>query len=61
VRGLVLDMMVPTLGKKLRFRLGREVGALGEGFRRIADEVGPDQMVGEVLAHREAHKLLYSK
>jgi hypothetical protein len=55
---LVLDWVVPGTGKALRYVLGREVAALGEGFAKIAARVPPDVMCGECLTEGETRILL---
>jgi hypothetical protein len=54
---IVLDMLMPN-GLKLRFCSGAEVAAFGSAFTRIAQMVGADQLVGEVLIESEARALL---
>lgn len=50
---LMLDLMMPN-NKRLRFCTGAEVGAFGSAYAKIAEKVGPDNLVGEVLCEREA-------
>jgi hypothetical protein len=54
---LVLDTLMPN-GERLRFCRGSEVAQWGVGFSRIAEKVGPDCLVGEVLCEREAAELM---
>jgi hypothetical protein len=49
---ILLDWMTP-LGKALRFCTGAEVATLGSGFRKLAEKVPVDTMVGEVLTEAE--------
>jgi hypothetical protein len=58
VKMAVLDMVMPTLDKPLRFCRGAEIAALGAGFQRLAAAVPPDAMIGEVWTDKEAAKLL---
>ncbi len=44
--------------KQLRYCLGREVAAFGDGFARIAEKVPADQIVGCVLVETEVRALL---
>jgi hypothetical protein len=57
----LLDMPVTLLSgeeKPLRYCLGAELGQLGVAFSRIAEKVGPTNMVGECLTEAEAKVLL---
>jgi hypothetical protein len=56
-----LDMTVTLLTgkqKALRFCLGSEVAELGAAYGRIAERVGADCLVGEVLFERDVAELL---
>jgi hypothetical protein len=58
---IVLDTPITLLSgetKQLRFCLGSEIGQLGAAFGRIAERVGPTNMVGECLCEQEARQLL---
>jgi hypothetical protein len=57
VKMLVLDTIMPN-GEKLRFCRGSEVAQWGAGFSLIAERVGPDCLVGEVLCERDVAELL---
>lgn len=54
---VVLDTILPS-GKLLRYATGSEVAALGEAYQRIAERVGPNAMVGELLTEAEAAELM---
>jgi hypothetical protein len=53
----VLDMLMPN-GERLRFCRGSDVARFGVGFAKIAEKVGPDCLVGEVLRENEVQALL---
>jgi hypothetical protein len=57
----ILDMTVTLLSgaqKALRFCLGSEVAELGAAYSRIAERVGADNLVGEILTSGEAAELM---
>lgn len=54
---IVLDMPCPN-GKRLRLCTGAECAAFGRTFGKIAQHVGADELVGEVLIEAEARQLL---
>jgi hypothetical protein len=58
---LLLDTVVTLLSgesKQLRFVTGRELAELGGAYARIAEKVGPECLVGEVICESEAKALL---
>jgi hypothetical protein len=58
---VVLDMTITLINgeqKKLRFTTGSELAKLGSAYSRLAERVGADCLVGEVLTEAEAAALL---
>jgi hypothetical protein len=58
---ILLDMPVRLLSgeaKQLRYVTGRELAELGGVYQAIAEKVGPDNFVGEVLVEAELKALL---
>ena len=58
---VVLDMTITLINgeqKKLRFTTGGELAKLGSAYSRLAERVGADCLVGEVLTEAEAAALL---
>jgi hypothetical protein len=61
VKLAVLDMVITTLDgepKRLRFATGKELAALGSGYQRLAERIGPDEMLGERMTESEVQALL---
>jgi hypothetical protein len=58
---ILLDMPVRLLSgeaKQLRYVTGRELSELGGAYQAIAEKVGPDNFVGEVMVEAEVKALL---
>jgi hypothetical protein len=58
---VALDMMGTLLDgsqKPLRFCTGRELGALGAAYGRIAAQLGADEMVGERFVEKDLRLLI---
>jgi hypothetical protein len=53
IKARILDFVMPN-NKPLRDCTGSEVAGFGRGFIKIAEKVGPDQRVGDVLTDKEA-------
>lgn len=53
---LLLSMVMPN-GKKLRDCSGEECAHFGGWYRRIASEIGPTKLVGEVLSEQQVRAL----
>ena len=46
---LTLDLLMPNM-KRLRYRIEREAAAFGTAYARLAEQVGPNGLVGEVVS-----------
>jgi hypothetical protein len=46
--------------KQLRYVTGRELAELGGAYQAIAEKVGPDNFVGEVMVEAEVKALLHA-
>jgi hypothetical protein len=44
--------------KQLRYVTGRELGELGGIYQAVAEKVGPDNFVGEVMVEHEVRELM---
>jgi hypothetical protein len=58
--GMKRDMLLLVManGKRMADCTGTEMGAFGKGFERIAEAVGPDKRVGEVLREEDVRRLM---
>jgi hypothetical protein len=54
---VVLDMIMPN-GERLRFCTGKQVAGFGAGFAKLAERVGADCLVGEMVCENEAAELI---
>jgi hypothetical protein len=55
---LALLLMVMPNGKLMRDCTGGEMAMFGKGYVRIAERVGPDRKVGDVLGEDEVYRLM---
>lgn len=55
-RMVLLDLVMPN-GKMLRNCTGKEVAKSGEIFARIAGQIKPNEVVGDVLSEAQVRKL----
>ena len=54
---LTLDLLMPNM-KRLRYCTEREAAAFGTAYARLAEQVGPNGLVGEVVCEAEARDAL---
>ena len=54
---ILLNLLMPN-GKPMRDCTGMEMGGFGRAYTKIAEKVGPDRRVGDVISEEQVRKLV---